>query len=426
MDDEEPRYRAHHRANSEPLGPLETFARMPYVKPWEGSITHCSQSHERARNLTSATTVTGVSSETIWPEPHHPITYLHTVSDRPAQNNSDQTYYSSSRAVMEALSKKAKKKKVLLMGKSGAGKSSMRSIIFSNYVAKDVRRLGATIDVEHSNIKFLGNLVLNLWDCGGQDAFTETYLTNQRSHIFSSVGVLIYVFDVESRSFENSSPGDLTTYSAVISALAEHSPQANVFCLVHKMDLVQNDYRENVIANRAAAINECSDIFKGKVKTYGTSIWDQSLYGAWGSIVHALIPDLDVIEGYLKDLSKECNAEEVVLFERSTFLTVMSVVGEVGERNPYPDRQERLSNILKTFKHSVSKFTESESANPFHEFVLKAPRFNLIIHRLTNNTYVLVVLPPGECDLECARFNIKVARADFASQETGGRQSPGR
>ena len=67
---------------------------------------------------------------------------------------------------METL-KKPKKKKVLLMGKSGSGKSSMRNIIFSNFVAKDVRRLGATIDIEHSNIKFLGNLVLNLWDCGG-------------------------------------------------------------------------------------------------------------------------------------------------------------------------------------------------------------------------------------------------------------------
>lgn len=62
---------------------------------------------------------------------------------------------------------KKKKKKVLLMGKSGSGKSSMRSIIFSNYVAKDVRRLGATIDVEHSHVKFIGNLTLNLWDCGG-------------------------------------------------------------------------------------------------------------------------------------------------------------------------------------------------------------------------------------------------------------------
>jgi Ras-related GTP-binding protein A/B len=37
--------------------------------------------------------------------------------------------------------KKVKKQKVLLMGKSGSGKSSMRSIIFSNYVARDTRRL---------------------------------------------------------------------------------------------------------------------------------------------------------------------------------------------------------------------------------------------------------------------------------------------
>ena len=63
--------------------------------------------------------------------------------------------------------KRQKQRRVLLMGRSGAGKSSMRAIIFSNYVAKDVRRLGATIDVEHSNIRFMGNLLLNLWDCGG-------------------------------------------------------------------------------------------------------------------------------------------------------------------------------------------------------------------------------------------------------------------
>lgn len=43
-------------------------------------------------------------------------------------------------AVTAAL-KKVKKQKVLLMGKSGSGKSSMRSIIFSNYVARDTRRL---------------------------------------------------------------------------------------------------------------------------------------------------------------------------------------------------------------------------------------------------------------------------------------------
>ena len=57
--------------------------------------------------------------------------------------------------------------KVLLMGKSGSGKTSMRSIIFADYLARDTHRLQATIDVEYSSVQFLGNLHLHLWDCGG-------------------------------------------------------------------------------------------------------------------------------------------------------------------------------------------------------------------------------------------------------------------
>ena len=36
------------------------------------------------------------------------------------------------------------------------------------------------VDVEHSHVRFLGNLVLNIWDCGGQEAFMENYFASQR------------------------------------------------------------------------------------------------------------------------------------------------------------------------------------------------------------------------------------------------------
>lgn len=39
----------------------------------------------------------------------------------------------------------------------------MRSIIFANYLARDTMRLGPTLGVENSHVRFLGNLVLNLW-----------------------------------------------------------------------------------------------------------------------------------------------------------------------------------------------------------------------------------------------------------------------
>lgn len=57
--------------------------------------------------------------------------------------------------------------KVLLMGKSNAGKTSMRSIIFANFLAKDTMRLGFTHSINESKIRFLGSLSLALWDCGG-------------------------------------------------------------------------------------------------------------------------------------------------------------------------------------------------------------------------------------------------------------------
>jgi hypothetical protein len=43
------------------------------------------------------------------------------------------------------------------------------------------------VDVEHTHVRFLGNLVLNLWDCGGQRRFYESYFDSQRDTIFRSV-----------------------------------------------------------------------------------------------------------------------------------------------------------------------------------------------------------------------------------------------
>ncbi|KAI9676332.1 MAG: GTP-binding protein gtr1 [Caeruleum heppii] len=320
---------------------------------------------------------------------------------------------------MDSFEKKAKKKKVLLMGKSGSGKSSMRSIIFSNYVAKDTRRLGATIDVEHSHVKFLGNLTLNLWDCGGQDAFVENYLSNQRTQVFSHVEVLIYVFDIESREFER----DLVTFSAIIRALRECSSDATVFCLIHKMDLVQDHFREKLFQERAASVNERGEKFN--VTCFPTTIWDQSLYKAWANIIYTLIPDLSTIEGHLQNLADVIDAEEVVLFERTTFLVVTHVTtNKISTLNPSKDRFERLSNIVKTFKQTIAKHTGLPKSSPqFIEMSIQVPKFNMFIARFTANTYILVVIPPGLATYNTAVLNARLAVEHFEQMDALGRPS---
>ena len=119
-------------------------------------------------------------------------------------------------------------------------------------------------------MRFLGDLILNLWDCGGQDSYMNSYLSTQSTTIFSHVGVLIYVFDVESRDVAK----DIEYYHNCLSALGKNSPEAVVFVLIHKMDLVKH--------SRRILDKKKKDLFeKGEsegITIFGTSIHDESLY----------------------------------------------------------------------------------------------------------------------------------------------------
>jgi Ras-related GTP-binding protein A/B len=282
------------------------------------------------------------------------------------------------------------KKKVLLMGKNGSGKTSMRSIIFANYLARDTMRLGPTLDVEYSHVRFLGNLVLNLWDCGGQDAFYNNYFESQRDHIFRNVQVLIYVFDIASTNWES----DLKYYEGTVAALLENSPDARVCCLVHKMDLVPTAQAERAFSDRAEIIESKTKSLP--VNCYKTSIWDETLYRAWSSIVYSLIPNITDIESNLHRFCEVCGADEVVLFEMATFLKISHA--SLHEHDDV-HRFEKISNIIKQFKLSCSKIqgsfapgTTGGGGGGFSQLQVSNSRFTAIVDQFTTNTVIMVIL----------------------------------
>uniref|UniRef100_A0A8C4QEC5 Ras-related GTP-binding protein n=1 Tax=Eptatretus burgeri TaxID=7764 RepID=A0A8C4QEC5_EPTBU len=301
------------------------------------------------------------------------------------------------------MASKAMKKKVLLMGKSGSGKTSMRSIIFANYIARDTRRLGATIDVEHSHVRFLGNLVLNLWDCGGQDNFMENYFASQRDSIFRNVEVLIYVFDVENLEVEK----DMHYYQSCLEAILQNSPEAKVFCLVHKMDLVQEDQRDPIFHKREEDLKRLSRPLE--CTCFRTSIWDETLYKAWSCIVYQLIPNVQQLETSLCMFANIIEADEVLLFEKATFL-VISHYQSKQQRDIH--RFEKISNIIKQFKLSCSKLAAS-----FQSMEVRNSTFAAFIDVFTSNTYVMVVMSDPSIPSAATLINIRNARKHFEKLE---------
>jgi Ras-related GTP-binding protein A/B len=350
------------------------------------------------------------------------------------------------------------KKKVLLMGKAHSGKTSMRSIIFANYLARDTTRLSPTLDVEHHHVRFLGDLVLNLWDCGGQDAFYESYFERDRETIFRSVELLIYVFDIESETAEK----DFDHFCGVLEAIEENSPDARIFVLVHKMDLVAEDDRESILEDRKRLIGEsCTACGVENFHIYGTSIWDETLYKAWSEIVTNLIPNITLLESHLINFCRLCDADEVVLFERATFLVISHAQAKDDEeamnafvsrnrmaidndditdqsriydkkanaakekqslkqqrdrmqhhikRIPHFDahRFEKISNIVKQFKLSCGK-AQSE----FQGMEVRNSRFAAYIDAFTANTYIMVIVSNPAVRTAATILNIQNARDHF-------------
>lgn len=84
--------------------------------------------------------------------------------------------------------------------------------------------------------------------------------------------MLIYVFEVTSRDWEK----DLKYYEDCLKALQELSPNANIFCLIHKMDLIAEKEREKEFARKSKEIVSRSLGFH--TECYKTSIWDETLF----------------------------------------------------------------------------------------------------------------------------------------------------
>lgn len=294
------------------------------------------------------------------------------------------------------------------MGRSGSGKSSMRSIIFSNYSAFDTHRLGATIDVEHSQLRFLGNVTLNLWDCGGQNTFIENYLTTQRDQIFRMVEVLIFVFDIGSKEV----PKDMETFTRCLDNLREFSPNAHVFVLLHKMDLVRADRREQVFEATMKTLQPKAMKYQFKLKGFATSIWDESLYGAWSTVVCSLMSNVNELNEHLEQFAKVTNSEEIILFERTTFLVIAHVNDESSKTVADPRRFEKISNIIKSYRQSCSKLrTQLQS------IMLVGSTGNTILEPLTSNTFVMVFQKVPIENTSMTIANIRSSRERFEEIE---------
>jgi Ras-related GTP-binding protein A/B len=245
-------------------------------------------------------------------------------------------------------------------------------------------------------------------------------------------------------------------YKNCVEALRQNSQQAHLFVLLHKMDLVAEELRINVFKEREMDIRCAS--FPTDVMCFPTTIWDESLYRAWSAIVYSLIPNVRLLEEYLQWFCEICDAQEVILFEKATFLvishsqthrqekkpiisssltepsqppsplppppppTFSSIVTTTTTTTTHPSppwtwdnqRFEKLSNIIKQFKLSCTS-----QGQPFQAIYIHRPYFSAYLDSLTPNTCLLMIMGTPQIEPAAIQANIHVIRKHFERIESG-------
>jgi Ras-related GTP-binding protein A/B len=174
------------------------------------------------------------------------------------------------------------------------------------------------------------------------------------------------------------------------------------------MDLLVESERELKFNEKRNKIMEVTKPeFRDKAQCFKTSIWDETLYKAWSQIVSILLPNEAQLRESLAMFCKTINANEVVLFERSTFL-VISHYDAVGHEDVH--RFEKISNIIKQFKLSCIKTNYQ-----FQSMVVRNSKFTSFIDEFTSSTYIMVIASGADIEQEAIAMNIRASKDYFES-----------
>lgn len=193
--------------------------------------------------------------------------------------------------------------------------------------------------------------------------------------MFADVACLIYVFDIHARPTEV----DLIHFEAALDSLRTHSPEARLYTLLHKTDLLPPEAMAALVKERRVEVEKRA--IPSLTHTFATSIWDETLYKAWSAIVHALMPRVRQIEARLAAYAEEVRADEIVLFEPNTLLVLAQAVRHAGHDH---HRLEKLSSIVKQFRMSCMAMKTAPS-----RFVMRSGAAIVILERVSEDAVVL-------------------------------------
>ncbi|SPO01038.1 probable Ras-like G protein RagC [Cephalotrichum gorgonifer] len=200
--------------------------------------------------------------------------------------------------------------RLLLMGQSRSGKSSISSVVFQKLPPNETLFLESTARIQKDQMASF--MDFQVWDFPGQiDIFENP--NYDIDAIFSEIGALIWVIDAQDDYLEA-----VARLNATVLSLQRTHPNINIEVFIHKVDGLSEDFTQDIQRDIQIRIqDELSDhgIENAPVNFHCTSIYNHTIFEAFSKVIQKLIPRLGILEGILTNLCRTCRFEKAYLFD---------------------------------------------------------------------------------------------------------------
>ncbi|EFO96795.1 hypothetical protein CRE_17135 [Caenorhabditis remanei] len=239
-----------------------------------------------------------------------------------------------------------KNSRVLILGRVRAGKSSFRNTMFHGYGVDHVKRICSNADQKvQSHYCHQGRLV-DVQDYGG--------LQNLAVNSYRNVAGMIYVFDAGVKNYDE----DLEKYARAFNNLLLKSPDAKVFVVLHKTDLLKPGEVETVfwaLKSKILKIHEgiCGNIIEINLRMtyFQTTCLDSiGIQLAWNTILQKCFPCPRDVKDAVLERGRALRADQVLLFD--TRYLVLMRMDKLTDYAPFQNERE-VYETLSTSYHDT-------------------------------------------------------------------------
>ncbi|MHA1630663.1 MAG: hypothetical protein ACTSUA_00945 [Candidatus Heimdallarchaeota archaeon] len=262
--------------------------------------------------------------------------------------------------------------KILIAGLPGAGLRTIKAVVVDNNPPTKLKKIIQKLDVGNSFRDVLQRRVLVV-RCGGDESIQDV-LSKANDPIYEHVAALVFVLDISDQSTFSIAK---YWFDNLIGHLHKFSPDARIFLLLHKIDLLNED--ENV-AEYIRATRNLFEVEGLDIYIHETSIYDASIFLAFKDVMQKEVSNQISVKQYLNRMLKGSSFHSMAIYSHDGLPIYVA-----GELSPVV---ELAANVMLSTVSRISE--ELEKDDEVSSTILQMKKNTFMIFKAINKDCIFV------------------------------------